>query len=187
LNKRKKLHNQLIEFRVNEGIFVPEVRVIGEGKQLGVMPTEKALALAKKHGLDLVEIAPKARPPVAKIADYGKLRYAAEKKLKKERKKSKSAELKEVRFSPFIAKQDYNTRLARIREFLAGGNKVRVVVVFMGRHMDSKAFGYKLLERVMDDLKVNIAIDMEPKFLGRHLAMIISPIKKVKDNAETKN
>jgi translation initiation factor IF-3 len=186
LTKQRK-HNQKVKFRVNQDILAHEVRVIDTGgKQIGVMPTKKAIRQAKEQNLDLVEIAPKAAPPVTKIADYGKLRYAAEKKLKKERKKTKSGELKEIRFSPFIAEQDYKTRLTRINQFLKDNHKVRVVVVFKGRQMGSKPFGYRLLEKVINELEVNIAVDMKPKFLGRHLAMIISPVKKAK-NEKTKN
>ena len=117
-------------------------------------------------------------PPVVKIVELGKFKYEQEKRLQKEKKKSKASELKEIRLSPFIAQHDYDVRMGRIREFLAESNKVRVVVVFMGRHMSSKQFGYDLLKRVVNDLGDKIVIDMEPKFLGRHLAMVVSPIKK---------
>ena len=168
-----------INFRINHQIRAPEVRLIGvDGKQIGVIKIDEALQEAQKVGLDLVEIAPNAKPPVVKIVEIGKFRYEQEKKLKKEKKKSKASELKEVRFSPFIADHDYNTRMEKVREFLEESNKVRVVVVFMGRQMDSKQFGYDLLKRITGELRDRIAIDMEPKFLGRHLAMVISPVKK---------
>ena len=153
------------------------------GEQIGVLTLEEALAKAQKAGLDLVEIAPKAKPPVARIVDFGKFRYEQEKKLREAKKKSKAAELKEVRFSPFIAEGDYMTRMARVSEFLKQGSKVRLVVVFKGRHMDSKKFGYRLIERILGYLGENdltVAVDMEPKFLGRHLATVISPLKKMK-------
>jgi len=179
-------------WRTNVQIRAPKVRVIGSGgKQLGVIETSKALALAKKEGLDLVEIAPHAKPPVTRIVDIGKFKYEEEKKQKAQKKKTKSSELKEVRFSPFIGVADYNTRLIRIREFLDDKSKVKVVVKFKGRQMGSKQFGYKLFERLMDDLKGRVGIDMKPKFLGRHLIMIISPVagsktKKEKPSVETK-
>jgi translation initiation factor IF-3 len=186
------------------------VRVIGSGgKQLGVLEIQKALALAKKEGLDLVEIAPHAKPPVTRIVDIGKFKYEEEKKQKAQKKKTKTSELKEIRFSPFIGKADYNTRLIRIKEFLEDKNKVKVVVKFKGRQMGSKQFGYKLFERLLEDLKGRVGIDMSPKFLGRHLIMIISPLarggkkkekappatktkeakakKETKKNAKTKN
>jgi len=149
------------------------------------------LEKAQESGLDLVEIAPNAKPPVVKIVELGKFRYEQEKKLKKEKKRAKGSELKEVRFSPFIANHDYATRMEKIKAFLDESNKVRVVVVFMGRQMNSKSFGYELIKRITDDLGERVAIDMEPKFIGRHLITTLSPLKKikkeVKTDAETKN
>jgi len=179
-----------INFRINHQIRAPQVRVIGaDGKQIGVIKIEEALQEAQKVGLDLVEIAPNAKPPVTKIVEIGKFRYEQEKKLKKEKKKGKGGELKEVRLSPFIADHDYKTRMGKIIEFLDENNKVRVVVVFMGRQMDSKQFGYNVLKRVTNELDNRIVVDMEPKFLGRHLAMVISPVKKGKKegNENAKN
>ena len=171
----------LFNWRLNNQIRAPEVRVIGaDGKQLGILKTNEALSKAHEAGLDLVEIAPNAKPPVTKIVELGKFRYQEEKRLQKLKKKAKSSELKEVRFSPFIANHDYQTRLDKVREFLDESNKVKIVVVFMGKQMGSTNFGYELLKRIKDDLGNRIAIDMEPKFFGRHLAMVISPIKKGK-------
>lgn len=148
------------------------------------MKLGEALAKANKAGLDLIEIAPKARPPVAKIADLGKFRYQQEKILKKQKKGAKGTELKEVRFSPFIAEHDYKVRLERTKEFLEEGNKVRVTVVFKGRHMGSKRFGYELMKKVLSEFKEKAIVDMEPKFIGRHLQMVISPVKKSKRAGE---
>ena len=173
-------------WRTNEQIRAPKVRVIGSGgKQLGVIDISKALALAKKEELDLVEIAPHAKPPVARIVDIGKFKYEEEKKAKAQKKKTKTSELKEIRFSPFIGVADYNTRLIRIKEFLDDKNKVKVVVKFKGRQMGSKQFGYKLFERLLGDLKGRVGIDMNPKFLGRHLIMIISPVAAGSKKKET--
>jgi translation initiation factor IF-3 len=172
--------------RINEEIRAPELRVINDkGEMLGVMSSSDALAAAKKAGIDLIEIAPMAKPPVAKIIEYGKFKYIEEKKMREQKKKAKSAELKEVRLSPFIAEGDYMTRIRRMDRFLKGGHKVRVVVVFKGRHMGSRGRGYELMREVLDSLSHEVSIDMEPKFLGRHLAMVISPLKKIK--ADTKN
>lgn len=169
-------------WRKNNQIQAPEVRVIGaDGKQLGVMATHKALREAIDAGLDLVEIAPFAKPPVAKIVDIGKFKYQEEKRLRKQKKKTKSTDLKEVRFSPFIGEADYNTRLTRMKEFLSEGHKIRAVVKFKGRQMGSKQFGYNLFKRLLDTLKDTVTIDMEPKFFGRHLGMVISPTKKAKE------
>ncbi len=166
-------------WRINEDIRSPEIRVIGsDGKQLGILRTSEAISKAREENLTLVEVAPKASPPVAKIVEFGKFRYREEKKLKQQQKKAKSGELKEIRFSPFIAEKDYETRFNRVREFLKNKNKVKVVVVFMGRQMGSKDFGYGLIRRIIQDLGDGIAIDMEPKFLGRHLVTIISPVLK---------
>jgi len=171
------LRKSTLYWRIDENIRVPEVRVIGsDGKQLGVMKIADAIDAARKKSLTLVEIAPKANPPVAKIVEFGKFRYQEEKKLKEQQKKTKGGELKEIRFSPFIADNDYRTRIERVKEFLEDKNKVKIVIVFMGRQMGSKPFGYKLLERIYKDCGEKISIDMEPKFLGRHLVTIISPL-----------
>ena len=170
-------------WRVNEQIRAPQLRVIGQDKkQVGVLTREEALAQASKEGVDIIEIAPKANPPVAQLIDFGKFRYQQEKRLKDQKKKAKAAEVKEVRFSPFIGEADYKTRIKRVSEFLTEGNKVRIVVVFKGRQMNSKNFGYKLVQRILGDIESTIVIDMEPKFLGRHLASVISPVKKKKSD-----
>ena len=164
-------------WRVDDVIRAPEVRVIGsDGKQIGVMKTSEALKKAREESLSLVEIAPLAKPPVAKIVDYGKFRYQEEKKARKVQKGVKGGDVKEIRFSPFIAENDYQFRIGRIKEFLGERNKVRLVVVFRRPQMGSKAFGYKLLERIVGEFTGTVAVDMEPKFLGRNLMMVISPI-----------
>lgn len=174
------MNKQNIYWRVNEKIHAPRVRVIDEkGKQLGVLSTVEALKKAKEAELDLVEIAPKAIPPVAKIIEFGKFRYSQQKKLRAQKSKSKSTELKEIRFSPFIGDADYNTRLDRVKEFLSDKDKVKLVVKFKGRQMGSKQYGYNLLDKIIKDVgKDNIAVDMQPKFLGRHLVMVVSPLVK---------
>jgi len=175
-------------WRINNQIRADEVRVIdSEKKQVGVMKLNEALAKADEAGLDLVEIAPTAKPPVVQIVELGKFKYEQEKRLQKEKRKTKSSELKEIRFSPFIAEHDYRTRMIKIEEFLKDSNKVRLVVVFKGRHMGSKQFGYELLNKITDELGDAIAIDMKPKFLGRHLVMGISPIKKIIKTKEPLN
>lgn len=155
------------------------MRLIGsDGKQIGIKKLSEALLEAQNKKLDLVEIAPNANPPVVKIVDLGKFKYEQEKKEKREKRNARLGELKEVRFSPFIAEHDYNVRLAKIKEFLDDNNKVKVAVVFAGKQMQSKQFGYNLLKRVINELEGKISIDMQPKFIGRHLVMIISPVKK---------
>ena len=166
-------------WRTDSAIRAPEVRVIGEdGKQLGLMSAESALNEAKKRGLTLVEIAPNAKPPVVKIVNFGKFRYQEEKKLRAQAKKGKPGDLKEVRFSPFIAENDYKVRLEKVKRFLGEKDKVRLVVVFRGPQMGSKQFGYNLLKKVLDELGETVSVDMQPKFLGKHLMMIVSPTNK---------
>ncbi len=176
------MKNSKLYWRTDEGIKAPSVRVIGnDGKQLGVMSVAKAIDEARKLGLTLVEIAPTAKPPVAKIVDFGKFRYQEEKKLKKQLKGAKGGELKEVRLSPFIDENAYAVKFKKISGFLAKKDKVKAVVVFKGRQMGSKRFGYSLLDRLIKELgEENTAIDMSPKFFGRHLIMIISPRVGVK-------
>ena len=168
-------------WRINHNIHAPKVRVIDEkDKQIGILALSDALKKAEEAKLDLVEIAPNAKPPVAKIIDFGKFRYQERKKSKSQKKSTKSGDIKEVRFSPFIGEADYRTRLQRIKEFLEEKNKIRLVVKFKGRQMGSKQFGYNLLRRINTELGDTIIIDMEPKFLGRHLTMVISPTTKGK-------
>jgi translation initiation factor IF-3 len=151
------------------------------------MKTSEALKKAQKENLSLVEIAPQATPPVVKIVDYGKFRYQEEKKARKVQKGVKGGEVKEIRFSPFIAENDYRIRLGRVKEFLGEKNKVRLVVVFRGPQMRSKQFGYNLLGRIVKELGEQVAVDMQPKFLGKHLMMIISPTTKKTTKVESED
>lgn len=174
------MRNKNIPWKVNEEIRSESLRVIdSEAKQVGVLTRAEALEKAREAGLDLIEIAPLAKPPVAKIVNLGKFLYQEEKRKKKEARKTKGGDVKEVRFSPFIGEGDYQTRLVRVKEFLGEKNKVKAVVVFKGRQLGSKSFGYGMLGRVIKDLgEGTVNVDMEPKFLGRHLVMIISPRSK---------
>ena len=184
LNKKQQ------HWRINDQIFAKELRVItSEGKQLGVLSRSDALSEAKKAGVDLIEIAPKATPPVAKIIEFGKFKYQEEKKLKVQKKKTKTAEIKEIRFSPFIGSGDFKTRIGRVKEFLGDRNKVKLVVKFKGRQMNSKKFGYQILQQIVTEIGEMINVDMEPKFVGRHLTMVISPLsaQKVKEKQNKKS
>src|SRR3989304_5342941 len=130
----KILKNEEIRAELDDQINAPELRVIGaNGKQLGVLKLRQALDKANEAGLDLVEIAPNAKPPVVKIVELGKFKYEQEKRLQKKKRATKASEIKEVRFSPFIAEHDFQNRIAKIRDFLADKQKVRVVVKFTGR------------------------------------------------------
>lgn len=173
-----------------------KLRVVGaDGKLIGEMTKEDAIKKAKEAGLTLVEIAPNATPPVAKIVDFGKFRYAEEKKAKAQAKGVKGGEVKEVRFSPFIGENDFATRIKRIKEFFAEKNKVRVVIVFTGPQMRVKHTGYEVINKVKAEFGESVQTDMEPKFLGKHLVTVISPTtKKVaklvqedKKNEQTEN
>lgn len=178
------------KWKINHEIRAPQVRALGaDGSQIGVMTLSEALKKAQDNQEDVVEIAPQANPPVVKIIEFGKFRYEQEKKERENRKKAKSSELKEVRFSPFIGDHDFMTRIKQVNRFLKDNNKVKLVIVFKGRQMNSKKFGYELLDKITDTIDYTYTVDMEPKFIGRHLAMIVSPLKKVKkeNGEETKD
>ncbi len=178
-------------WRTDYQIRAQSLRVIGsDGKLLGELRRDEAIKKAKEEGLTLVEIAPNAAPPVAKIVDFGKFKYQEEKKQRKVAKGAKGGEVKEIRFSPFIAENDFNTRLERIKEFFEEKNKVRVVVVFTGPQMRVKHTGYAVLNKIKAEFGDGIATDMEPKFLGKHLVTVISAVgkgKKQKENLENEN
>ena len=168
-------------WRTDFSIRAPSLRVIdSEGKLVGVLGKDDAVRRAKEVGLTLVEIAPNATPPVAKIVDFGKFRYAEEKKARAQAKKVKGGDVKEIRFSPFIAENDFNVRIERIKEFFADKNKVRVVVVFKGPQMRVKHVGYDVIKKIKTVFGDTVITDMEPKFLGKHLVTVISPVSKTR-------
>jgi translation initiation factor IF-3 len=178
-------------WRTNQNIQALELRVIGpDGKQLGVFSKSEALARAEEEGFDLIEIAPTAKPPVAKIMDFAKFRYQQDKKEREAALKEKrGTEQKEIWLTPFMGEHDYEVRLGRIREFLEDGSKVRVAVRFTGRQMAHREFGYKMCQRVVSDMKLISKLDGEPKFLGRQLMFTLSPVKgkKVSDESTEVN
>lgn len=170
---------QKLYWRTDYQIRAPSLRVIdSEGKLVGVLTKDEAIKKAHEAGLALIEIAPNAAPPVAKIADYGKFKYAEEKKLAKQSRGVKGGEVKEIRFSPFIGENDFQTRIRRIKEFFADKNKVRVVVVFRGPQMRVKHTGYDVINRIKAVFGDSVITDMEPKFLGKHLITVISQTSK---------
>ena len=155
------------------------MRVVDEkGEQLGVVPIGEALFKARQAGLDLVEVAPEAKPPVCKIINFKKFKYQEDKKARAGSKKSKQSETKEVRFTPFIAQNDFDIRVKRAKEFLEDGDKVRLSVKFLGRQITRRQFGYDLLNRVNQQLKDITKVESEPKWQGRILMMVLAPIKK---------
>ena len=176
---------QNLYWRTDYQIRAPSLRVIdSEGKLIGVLGKDEAIRKAKEAGLTLVEIAPTAIPPVAKIVDYGKFKYAEEKKARAQAKKVKGGEVKEIRFSPFIAENDFNVRIARIKEFFADKNKVKVVVVFKGPQMRVKHVGYDVIAKIKAVFGDTVITDMEPKFLGKYLVTVISQTSKMKSKVK---
>lgn len=163
--------------RVNERIRAPKIRVVyGEdSQQLGVMTTREAIDKAKSVGLDLVEIAPKADPPVCRIVDYGKYKYE-QSKLKKTSKSKGPVKMKEVKFRVRTEEHDYNIKCARAEKFLDEGNKVRIQLQFRGRENAHREIGFEVMEKVKVDLAGMSQVDMNPKLAGRAISMVLSPI-----------
>jgi translation initiation factor IF-3 len=177
--KRQQKRNSVGKFyRINQYIQAREVRVVDEqGAQIGVLPIFNAIQKAKEQGKDLVEVAPNAQPPVAKIIDFKKFKYLEAKKEREEKKAKKGGDLKEVRFTPFMADGDINTRIKRIREFLGDGFKIKLKVWFSGRELTRKEFGYRLIERVLAEIGEAASKEGEPRFQGREIYLIIAPSK----------
>ena len=163
--------------RTNQYIRHPEVRVISEtGEQVGVMSAEKALSLAKEQGLDLVEISDKAKPPIVKIIAFSKFKYLESKKNRSGQNKS-TQDTKEVRFSPFMAENDLNTRVKKATKFLKGGDRVKLVVKFTGRQITKKDFGDRVMQYAISKLEDVAEVDQPPKLLGKLLIAQIKPKK----------
>jgi len=161
---------------VNETIRAREVRLIdANGDQLGVKSRAEALELAQKRNLDLVLVAPGAKPPVCRIMDYGKYRYEQQKKEKEARKKQRVINVKEVRFSPSIGDHDFNTKLRNARKFLEKGDKVKASVRFRGRAITHKDLGREVLERLAEEVNDIAAIESKAKMEGRQMFMILAP------------
>ncbi len=163
-------------YRLNQNIRAKKVRLVdAKGEQLGVLTLDKALFKARKQGLDLVEVAPNAKPPVCKIIDFNKFKYRQNKKEKAGKKKSKTQETKEIRFSPFIADNDFNTRIKQAKEFLKENNKVKVSVRFKGREITKKEFGYKVIDRAKEELEEFGEVESKPKWHGKTLTTVLKP------------
>ncbi len=162
--------------RVNDQIRIRQVRVIDdEGTQLGVMPTENALALARQKGLDLIEVSPTAVPPVCRISDYGRLKYEQSKKDKDARKKQKNWELKEVKLRPKIETHDYETKARMAERLLLDGGKVKVTIMFRGREITYTSFGKRLLDRMAADMTPIATVERDAKLEGKNMFMILAP------------
>jgi translation initiation factor IF-3 len=162
--------------RVNEEIRVREVQLIDQtGHNHGPVETRFALEKAQEAGLDLVEIAPNSSPPVCKLLDYGKYKYQAQKKAAEARKKQKVVEIKEIKLRPMIDDHDYDVKMRSMRRFFEEGDKVKITLRFRGRELAHQELGYKLLNRVRDDVIKMAKVEQEPRFEGRQVVMVLAP------------
>ncbi len=166
--------------KINHRIESRDVRLIdADGANVGVVPTRQAIAMAEEANLDLVEISPDAKPPVAKILDYGKFKFQEQKKAAEARKKQKVIEIKEIKLRPMIDDHDYDVKMKAAKRFFEEGDKVKVTLRFRGREMDHQDLGYKLLLRVKADMAEISKVEYEPRSEGRQIIMILSPKGKV--------
>jgi translation initiation factor IF-3 len=168
-----------IETRVNERIRAPRVRLVGaDGDQLGIFVTADAQKIADDQGLDLVEVAPNADPPVCRIMDFSKWKYEEAMKAKKARKNQTTVQVKEIKFRPKIDIHDYDTKKKHVIRFIEGGAKVKVTIMFRGREMVHAERGLAILERLAEDIREIAHVENQPKLEGRNMFMLISPSKK---------
>ena len=151
-----------------------------EGEQLGIMATRDALRLAEEQHLDLVEIAPKAKPPVCRIMDFGKYRYEQQKREKEAKKKQKVINIKEVKLRPNIEQHDFDVKLKNATRFLADGDKVKVTIMFRGREMSHPELGKEILSKFADALKDSVTVERDAKLEGRNMIMILAPKAQTK-------
>jgi len=172
--------------RINYQILSPQIRLLDEkGNQIGIVSKIEALQKAKEFGVDVVEIAPNAKPPVAKLIDYKKFKYQESKKDREAKKSVKNVGVKEVRLRPFIEQHDFDTRLKRASEFIEKGNQVKINVLFKGRELGRKQYGFELLNRFIKSMK-GIKLVREPRMEGRVLAAMVVPDKKGEAKDEEK-
>ena len=163
--------------KANNRINSPEVQVISSnGENLGIINTNKAISMAKEEGLDLIEIAPNANPPVCKIIDMGKYKYEAQKKANKAKKRQKKIELKEIKLRPVTEAHDYNFKLKNAQKFLSKGDKVKFTIRFKGRELKHSNLGHDLMSKIKEDMKLVGKLEMDPKFDGKQMIMVIQPL-----------
>jgi len=166
------------KFRVNERIRAPRVRLIdADGKQVGIVSRDEALALAREQGLDLVEVAPQADPPVCRIMDYGQFLYQQAKKLKEARKKQTTVEVKEIKVRPKTDVHDLETKIRHIKRFLGDRNKVKIRVFFRGREITKPELGMEVLKKILEAVQEEAQVEMQPRMEGRQMIMILAPKK----------
>lgn len=164
---------------MNDAINSPELRLIGpEGENVGVVSPRRAMELAERAGLDLVEISPNAAPPVCKIMDFGKYKYEQQKRESEARKKQKIIEVKEIKFRPNTDTHDYDVKMRNVFKFLENGDKVKITMRFRGREMAHQNLGRELLERVAEDVKEHGKVENIPKMEGRQMTMMIGPLTR---------
>ncbi|MGL5406207.1 MAG: translation initiation factor IF-3 [Propionibacteriaceae bacterium] len=167
------------EPRINERIRVPEVRLVGPaGEQVGIVRIEDALRLAREAELDLVEVAPTARPPVCKLMDYGKFKYEAAQKARDARRNQSNTVIKEMKLRPKIDAHDYDTKKGHVVRFLKGGDKVKITIMLKGREQGRPELGFTLLRRLAEDVSDLAVIESAPKQDGRNMLMVLAPTRK---------
>jgi translation initiation factor IF-3 len=165
--------------RINERIRVPEVRLIGDdGQQVGVVKTDEALRYAQERDLDLVEVAPEARPPVVRVLDYSKYKYEQEQKAKAARRHQKQITIREIKLRPKIATNDYETKRGHVRRFLGSQDKVKITIMFRGRETTHPERGEQLLMRLAEDVADLGTIEQRPNLDGRNMTMVLGPVKQ---------
>ena len=173
------MEKHISEPRINDRIRVPEVRLVGpNGEQVGIVRVEDALRLAAEADLDLVEVAPMAKPPVAKLMDFGKYKYEAAMKAREARKNQVNTVIKEIKLRPKIDPHDYGTKKGHVERFLKGGDKVKVTIMFRGREQSRPELGFRLLQRLAEDVLELGTVESAPKQDGRNMVMVIAPTKK---------
>jgi translation initiation factor IF-3 len=169
------------EPRINDRIRVPEVRLVGpEGEQVGIVPIGKALELAAESDLDLVEVAPMARPPVCKLMDYGKFKYESAQKAREARRNQALTVIKEMKLRPKIDSHDYETKKGHVERFLKAGDKVKVTIMFRGREQSRPELGFRLLQRLAEDIVELGFVESSPKQDGRNMVMVVAPHRSTK-------
>jgi translation initiation factor IF-3 len=161
----------------NNRINSPEVQVINsKGENLGILNTNEAISMAKEEGLDLIEIAPKAKPPVCKIIDMGKFKYDAQKKANKAKKKQKIVLLKEIKLRPVTEVHDYDFKVKNAKKFISKGDKVKFTIRFKGRELQHSHLGNELMNKIKEDMKDIGKVELHPKFDGKQMIMVIQPL-----------
>jgi translation initiation factor IF-3 len=167
------------ELRVNDRIRVPEVRLVGPaGEQVGIVRIEDALRLAAEADLDLVEVAPTARPPVCRLMDYGKFKYEAAQKARESRRNQTNTVIKEMKLRPKIDPHDYDTKKGHVVRFLRAGDKVKITIMFRGREQHRPELGYRLLQKLAADVEDLGIVEAHPRQDGRNMTMVLGPLKK---------